>query len=248
MKFNIFLAIFLSLIVLFACNNDDEPGKAEVRLTIGAERAVSGLNQGRVAEHIEITGAWIGIEKIELESEDETDDMNDDSENGDDENGEDNGDDDGDDGDDDDGDDDENEYNFTGPYIIDLLGGTSDPELPLAEIAPGTYHEAEAELIPVVEDSLSVLIQGNYGDTPFMFLWENTEDFEVESETGFELSADMLYDLLITIDLHALFDGIDFDQALINVDGEIIFSKDSNRDLADIIEENIESASEIEME
>jgi len=143
------------------------------------------------------------------------------------------------------GEEEDNEFDFTGPYVVNLLSGLSDPELPLTELEPGIYNKAEAELVPVVEDSLSVLIQGMFGDTPFTFLWENTEDFKAESNQGFELTADILNNVLIVIDIHSVFEGVNFEQATINENGEIILSKDSNSDLADIVETNIEAASEI---
>lgn len=199
--------------MITSCSEDDL-GLADVKLSFTSTSSASGSSTSRIADHIEITQALIGIDKIEIKSNDS-------------------------------GEEEENEYNYAGPYVINLLDGSSDPELPLTEIVPGVYNKAEAELVPVVEDSYSVVISGMFGDTPYTFLWTNTEDFKAESDQGFELSAEILNNLLISIDLHALFEGVDFELAVVNNDGNIILSKDSNTDLADIVEANIEAASEI---
>jgi len=199
--------------IITSCS-EEEIGFADVKLAISSNSSVSGPSNGRISGHLEFTQALIGIEKIEIKSNES-------------------------------GEEDDNEYNYIGPYVVDLLNGSSDPELPFTEIQPGVYNKVEAELVPVVENSYSVVIRGMFGDTPFTFLWTNTEDFKAESDQGFELSAEILNNLLISIDLHALFEGVDFEQAEVDEEGNIILSKDSNTDLTDIVENNIEAASEI---
>lgn len=216
MEFRSLIAV--SCIMVFsscADENQNLVSKADVKLSFRSNSSVSGSGNGRVSGHFEITRALVGIEKIEIKSDAKGEE------------------------------DEHNEYTFIGPYIIDLLDGVSNPELPLSAVEPGIYNKAEAELVPVIGDSVSILIQGMFGDTPFTFMWENTEDFKAESDQGFELTEDILNNLLIDIDIHSVFEGVDFGLAAINEGGEIILSKDSNRDIADVIEQNIETASKV---
>lgn len=217
MEFRALIAVSC-IMVLTSCADENQNlvSEADVKLSFSSSNnSVSGSGNGRVSAHFEITRALVGIEKIEIKSDAKGEE------------------------------DEDNEYTFTGPYIIDLLTGVSDPELPLSAVEPGVYNKAEAELVPVIGDSVSILIQGMFGDTPFTFMWENTEDFKAEGDQGFELTADILNNLLINIDIHSAFEGVDFGVAAINEDGEIILSKDSNRDIADVIEQNIETASKV---
>jgi hypothetical protein len=67
----------------------------------------------------------------------------------------------------------------------------------------------------------------------------------VETPDGFEVIPDQINNILVQISLVDLFDGVDFNQAKVDDDGVIRFNKGSNRDLADIVESNLEAASEM---
>jgi hypothetical protein len=144
------------------------------------------------------------------------------------------------------------EYDFQGPYLIDLLAGTSEPEIPLAEIEPGMYAKAEAEIAHLEDYVFSFYLYGHLDQTngeeqqvEFEYTYAQSEDFKIENPDGFEITADMINNVWVLIDLNALLTGVDFNEATMDVDGLIRLNKDSNRDLADIIESNLEAASEL---
>ena len=144
------------------------------------------------------------------------------------------------------------EYDFQGPYLIDLLAGTSEPEIPLAEIEPGMYAKAEAEITYFEDYGFSLYLHGHLdqsnGEEPqveFEYTYAQSEDFKIENPDGFEITADMINNVWVLIDLNALLTGVDFNEATMDKNGVIQLNKDSNRDLADIIESNLEAASEL---
>ena len=146
----------------------------------------------------------------------------------------------------------ENEYNFTGPYIIDLLEGTSKPGIPVSGISPGTYNKFDAEMEFIDTIGYSFVLQGNFSNVggeiqniPFEYTYTQSEDFKIINPDGFEISADMLNNVWVYIDLQQLLSGLDLSDAMVDRDDVIRLNNESNRDLADIIEMNLEKASEL---
>jgi hypothetical protein len=144
------------------------------------------------------------------------------------------------------------EYDFYGPYFIDLIAGTSDPKLPLAEIEPGIYTKLEAEMAYFEEIGYSIYLHGTYTinggeDLPveFEYSYMQSEDFKVENSNGFEITAEMINNVWVMIDLSILIYGVNLSLAEVDQDNVIRLNKESNNDLADIIESNLEAASKL---
>ncbi|MEX2370192.1 MAG: hypothetical protein WD578_04220 [Bacteroidales bacterium] len=145
---------------------------------------------------------------------------------------------------------DEYEFKYYGPFLIDLLSGTSDPELPATEVEPGIYTKVEAEMAYFEEIGYSFYFSGYFTDTSgaeqwVEFSYAQSEDFKVENPDGFEITAVQINNVWVMVDLGRLLEGLDLSEATVDEDGVIRLNKDSNRDLADIIESNLEDASEL---
>jgi len=101
----------------------------------------------------------------------------------------------------------ESEIEFEGPFIVDLLNNTVEPEILYTELLPGTYTEINMKLnkidaddfdsgsVPLLEESdplygNSIYLAGSYTGTvsefpveniPFSFSFNSDEDFETEA-------------------------------------------------------------------
>jgi len=147
-------------------------------------------------------------------------------------------------------DDEENEYNFKGPYKIDLINGTSDPVLPLTEIDAGVYTKFEAEMSFIENVGYSLYISGQYNlqnGKHYKMEYSNTrsEDFKCVNEEGFRIETDMVNMVWVYLDLNRLMNGVDLSNAQVDRDDVIRLNNESNIDLADIVERNLEAASEL---
>ncbi|RLD20560.1 MAG: hypothetical protein DRI71_10240, partial [Bacteroidetes bacterium] len=69
-------------------------------------------------------------------------------------------------------------------------------------------------------------------------------EFEIENEAGFFLDESTLNQMLILIDLDAMFTGIDLNSATADVDGIVRINGTSNTDLATLIAQNLDSIME----
>ena len=92
----------------------------------------------------------------------------------------------------------DNEYNFHGPYLIDLLAGTSEPEIPLVAIEPGIYYKAEAEIAYFEDIGFSVYLHGyleqangEEQQVEFEYTYVQSEDFKIESRDSIAFSGFM---------------------------------------------------------
>jgi len=223
---SIYKYLLLSILMsgIISCENNNKGTFVDLTFK-GVEKSVSSKKSMDLGKP-EFDSASVVIEKIELKklgTEDDMEEM-----------------------------DDHDEYDFQGPYLIDLLAGTSEPEIPLAEIEPGMYSKAEAEIAYFEDIGFSVYLHGylspdNAEDqqVEFEYTYAQSEDFKIENPDGFEITADMINNVWVLIDLNALLEGVDFTEAIVDEDGIIHLNKKSNRDLADIIESNLEAASEL---
>ncbi len=236
MKTFIKLFTILMLLVFISCEKQkSETATVDLGfIALNGTVELKSATKGEVLEGLEIDSAVIILEKIELKLQgiDEEDDIEGEDET-----------------------DDQDEFLYTGPYVIDILAGKSKPDLPLVEVVPGTYTKFEAELYVDEERGHCVYISGAYttSDTEpkefkFIYTYSQTEDFKVENPDGFEITEDMINNVWVMLDLGSLFEGVNFSQAVIDEDGFIRINKDSNRDIADIIEMNLENASEIDVD
>ena len=147
----------------------------------------------------------------------------------------------------------EGEHLFDGPFKVDLLNVSSDPEMPLVEAQPGIYTKFEAELYVPENLGHSVYISGTFSvneakSQKFIYTYSQTEDFKVENPYGIKITGDMVNYIVVKVNLNSLFEGVDFSLAKIDDDNIIRINKNSNNDLADIIENNLETASQMEIE
>ncbi|MBS3775546.1 MAG: hypothetical protein KGY70_10185 [Bacteroidales bacterium] len=218
MKIKILLATALSLLVMFtACNEDEETGNNQVTLKFQAVHVADMLKATN--NTLEFDSAMVGIREIEIESDDDDDGTE------------------------------EREYEFEGPYQLNLLTGTTLSEI--IAIEPGIYHELEAEIEPVPEDGHSVYIEARYTNAdgkvfPVVFHTTESIDFEVENEQGIQINDQDIKNLLIRIDLNALFGSIDLDGAYIDDSGTILINENYNENLADQLEDYLDDHSEFE--
>ena len=228
------------------CTNDFDMARA--RLDFGATRSGKTLSSGRVGNEITLEAIWLGIREIELEME-EGEGHHD----GDHGMGEQHHDDGNDEGDDDQEDSDENsgenhhesDHEWEGAYIVELISGTSDPELPVIDLLPGKYDEFEAKLAPIIDDRYSIRIEGDCGGTAFTFLYEKPLKFEAENEEGFVIDENILNTILVNIDVDGWLAGADICSGLMNDSGEIIISADSNTGIYAAIESSLHSLAKI---
>lgn len=145
---------------------------------------------------------------------------------------------------------DPNHFILRGPYVIDLIGKKSRPELLPAEIAPGVYTGLQAMLNVPAGYHFSVHIAGTYTNNTkwwrFIYEYADTNIFRVENSTGINIVEGMSNNIWVLIDVVALFAGADFSKALPGPDNIIRINSMSNTALGSIIEGNFEVAAIIE--
>lgn len=218
----IVLAVILGLsLVIQSCSNN-EPGLADVRLEMKATTGLSTIN-GRMAETgLVFTDIMVGVTEIEFETKEENE-----YEDGDDYEDE-----------DDDGEDDNEEIEFEGKYVVDLIAGTSTPDFGIADIKPGLYEEIEIEMGPILDGGLTIFIAFDYtpdGATEamkFEFYTSAELEFEIEDENGFLLDEGAINQMLVLMDLDALFAELDFSGVTADADGIVRINSNSNVALA----------------
>lgn len=142
----------------------------------------------------------------------------------------------------------EEEIEFKGEFVVDVLNGTSNPDFGIAAIAPGVYSEIEMEMGPVLSNNKTISIKATatINSVDYLVEFTSNDDFEleIEREQGFSLTEGELSQILIVIDLDALFNGVDCSSASVDEDGVIRINENSNSSLSDIIENNLENALE----
>jgi hypothetical protein len=239
MKNTIKIFVFVSLIILGniiqSCSDSSEPALAQARLEMKAVSAQSTIKSGRVqATGLVFTQVLIGVTEMEFETFEE----NDKEDSGE---FEDN---------DHDGEDDNEEIEFEGNFVVDLISGTSNPDFGLADLAPGIYEEMEIEMGPILEGGNTIFVAFNYvpdgtTDTVYVEYSDSHEiEFELESEAGFSIDAGTVNRMLILINLDALFASVDLSSATADNDGVIRINSTSNESLASAIESNLDTMME----
>lgn len=128
------------------------------------------------------------------------------------------------------------EYEFNGPYVVDLLAGTMDPEPAPVDLPAGAYSQVKFKIDAVEGDEVdeedgtqlvdnadplfghSILLGGTY--TPsggsaaaFEYTFDIDAEFELkaadETAVPFELSALGVNDIIVSFRLARWFDGMD---------------------------------------
>jgi hypothetical protein len=233
MKMRVLLMLIVGSLWVGGCNND-EPTAEGIKLQMKAVTSLSTINGRTSTTGLEFSQILLGVRELEFETleEDDLEDSNDDS-----------------DGDNDDGEDDNEEVEFEGAFVVDLVNGTSTPDFGLANVQPGIYEEIEIEMGPILENSNSIFIAFSYtpdgGGSPVQVEFSSQEEieFEIEDETtGFQLDANTLTNILVLLDLDALFSGIDLSTAEADEDGVVRINDSSNSGITQQILSNLEDA------
>jgi hypothetical protein len=234
MKSKIRLSIMALLIMiglsLESCTSD--PSLANINMTMKATTSLSSITNGRLAvTGLEFTEVRVGVTELEFETlEEEEQEDNDDFEDS-----------------DNDGEDDNEEVEYEGEFIVDLIAGTSTPDFGIADLAPGIYEEMEVEMKPIMDDGNTMFVAFNYTPDgamePVQFEYSNKYEleFEIEDEAGFQIDEGALNQMLIIIDLDALFADIDLSNAVADEDGVVRINDTSNSAIAAAIAQNFES-------
>lgn len=226
-----------AIILLQSCDDDNESKKvdpmASTTVKIKAVTNESTFGNGRTdATGLIFTEALLGVKEIEFETleEENLEDIGDflDEDN--------------------DGEDDNEEIEFEGDFVVDLINGTSSPEINIVEVLPAIYDEIEMEIEPILEGNKSMKVTFEYladGDTEATIVeYSNNFELELELETdkGFNLQQDFLNQILVIINLDELFANLDLANAEVDDDGIIRINNSSNTSIALTIADNFKNA------
>lgn len=213
---------------VISCSDDE--GDNKVRIQFKGESSNFTLKSGMVSNAVvSISEALIGISEFELESEMEYEYENEQTGA-------------------------EYEYEveyeieFEGPFVVDLMSGTSEPEIALLELTPGMYTEFECEISNVLENNKSVYIAGDVdiNGTNFPFVYESSADFEIEIELNYYNASSASDIWFVVVDFDHLFEEINLQNAEISPDDKVIISNNSNANLYNVISNRLRQAFEME--
>lgn len=153
----------------------------------------------------------------------------------------------------------EQEFEFLGPFVVDLLENSSVPDMSEVEVEPGTYCEIELNFDqlateeipdgilstdPIVEQSL--FIEGTREDgTPFEIRLSEDDRFKLEGSSvdGFIIDADSGA-FFISFNFDLWFVNVDLNEADIS-DGIILIDSENNTTLRELIVENIKGSAQL---
>ncbi len=138
------------------------------------------------------------------------------------------------------------EISFSGPYVFDILSGTSNPPVAPVEIEPGKYSKLKFKIDNVLPEGNSILIYGTYQynniSFDFEFTTDITQEFEIENKYGLQVSEGDISQFLLLLDIKALFEGIDITNLKFDFDNVVRINLSSNTELAKVISQNFNSA------
>lgn len=214
-KIQLFLLTIGSLLV-GACGSD--PALEGVRMKMKVVTTQSSINGRLNATGLTFTDIMIGVDEIEFETELE-DDQEDIA-----------------------GEDDNLEVEFEGPYVVDLINGTSTPSLGIGDVPTGVYDELEIEMAPVLANGNTVFIKFTANGKTYEFSTTEEIEFEIEDLSGYTIDANSLQNILVLIDLDAVFAGIDLSGATADEDGVTRINDSSNSDIAQAILDQLENS------
>lgn len=130
------------------------------------------------------------------------------------------------------GDDEEVEIDIEDRFTVDLLTGTSTPEIPTVQIEPGTYHELELEFGD--DDRLAFDIRGSYTDTAgtsysFELSMIQELEFEIEAEgNGLVIPADYFTTLNVSFPVSDALASLDWTNAVKGANNTITINAQNN--------------------
>lgn len=230
MKTTVLVFVIAVCITLTGCNEGDAPAAARLQVEMKASTSLSKIgSSGRsMASGLVFNEILIGVTELEFETleENQMEEANDAH-----------------DGEDQHGETDDEEMEFEGEFVVDLIRGTSTPDFGITEILPGLYEEMEIELGNVLEGGKSVLIafeipRPDAAPLKFEYSYSGELEIEIERDAGFHLDGGSLHQMLVLFDLDLLFGHIDFSQAVADADGIIRINSHSNADIASLIAAN----------
>lgn len=234
MKTTFFAVMMMMTIALMSCN-DEGAAVSGLAVNMKATTTVSKVSKGgRVqAGGYTFEQALLGVREFEFETKEEDnseDDLSGSSS-------------------DDDGEDDNEEVEFKGQYVVDLIKGTSTPELDNGKLKPGIYEEFEVELDRYLANGNSLFIVFKYkpdtGDSVKVEVsTKATLEFEFEDDNGFEIVDEKVTNYLVLINLDNLFTGVDLSTAIKSEDGVIRINDTTNTSLLSIIKNNFDTSCE----
>ena len=230
------LTFFIGLAVIMqSCNNND-PALSNIKLEMKATTVLSTINpSGRLANTgLVFTDVVIGVTEIEFESfeENEAEDSGDIEDN------------------DGDGEADNEEVEYEGNFVVDLIAGTSTPDFGAADIAPGIYEEMEIELNPILDGGITMFVAFDYTPAGAMdaYRYEYSTsaemEYELEPDGGVLLEEGALNQILVLIDLDAMFANVDLDNVDVDSDGVVRINNASNVSQAAQVAMNLDSVME----
>ncbi len=232
-KMSVFALLTGAALLIGGCKNDENPSMAQINLEMKATTALSTINTGArtMAEGLTFDTILLGVTDLEFESLGEIEqEAENDSLDGPDNHGE-----------------SENEdLEYQGAFVVDLISGTSTPDFGLAELQPGLFESLEVKLGPILENGNSIFVSFTYlpdsSSAPVRVEYSDKEEVEIkiEKEGGFNLDLTSLHPILVTLDLDQLFAQVDLSQAVVDNDGVIRINHDSNPDLSEMISHSIE--------
>ena len=154
------------------------------------------------------------------------------------------------------------EFEYEGPFVVNLLNQKAIPSFDQIKIEKATYCKFKFKLDKLEDDEVtegvsvsdnivdySVYIEGTYDySTPFIVKFDQDEEFEMESESieGLNFTNGELNTIFLVFDLSKLFEGIADLSTLDDVDGVVYIDKDNNQDEYDLIKENLKKFSKLQ--
>ncbi len=153
---------------------------------------------------------------------------------------------------------DSTEVRFEGPYEIDIIDSVNYLTQAIGdqEIEPGIYNKIRMEFHKSTDlDSnhvlfdRSVYMSGTIDGDPFTMWHDTSENFDIESTDGIEVTEGNSTNLVVDFMFSNLLDGIDMTEAtdengngVIEIDPD---DTDENGDIADSLKDNIKSIADM---
>jgi len=235
-------------LLMVSCGENVDADLADVQLRIKATSSMGDFNAaGRVLEnHITFNEVLLGVTEIEFESivDDDSDSHSGSENSGHDDDSDDssNNDNSNDDDSDDSSSDDDSDFDieFEGRFVVDLIAGTSNPDFGIADVYPGVYKEIEVKLEPILDNGNSIFIEFTYqvdGSDPVIIQYSTDRiiELEIERDSGIQLDGGTINQILVLFDLDKFLEGININEAKVDVDGIVRINPSSNSDIAEAI-------------
>jgi hypothetical protein len=203
-KVSIFILGISVALATASCSKDDDSNSLDGN---GGYQLRIANQLNKQAGSVQLNQAWAYLEEVELEREYYGDDDNDD--------------------------DDYNEIDIEGRFKVDLLTGSSTPEIPPVPVGAGDYNELELEFGD--EDRLALELLGSYTDTA-----GNTYNFElsIRAELEFEIEArnlvipaDYFTTLNVQFPVSQALAGLNWSSATTGANNTIVINERSNQAL-----------------